>query len=823
MSGMVGPVGRGALLWLLAATSVATDGGAPDASVPAPAPEVADAGEPAPPQLFRFSADAAFPPRRSPWADERFSLSQLSPLFAGPLADAKAAFDAGLYPKTLELLAKAAPWLVVHRELAVPARYLRALALLRAGLQAEAAREFLALVELYPELRDRCRFSAAAALEESGHPREAAEAYARVAPASPLYREAILGKARALSAAGLLKAAIAALAPLRGNAAPASGSGRDLGAEALWASADLEERLGSVHDAARDYLAVWLRHPVYKAADDAKTHADALAAKLPPASKSKLAPTPAELVGRAEILLGAHRLAPAQAALTPIVQKLPFAKGVKGAKPPAVSELACRAHFDLGKVMRMQRKHGDAIATLKPTAERCEAYPELRVKALYILGSSASIVQPELGAKVYEQLATDYPKSSFADDALFYEADLEDTKLARPKDAAATLRRLVDAYPDGDFTVEAQFRLFWLARAEGKPEAGLPSLEAIEKQLEDQRTVMQLEPLLRARYWRAETLASLSDSAQREEGVAALTSLGLSAPFSYYGALALGRLPEGTEAPLPDPPATNGATTLHAGTLVADQNFRAGVELVRLGFAPAAMQELEAVDRKGLSGPTGSDEPLLLLALCLDAAGDHQIAHAIAKSTLRVPEGAVPSPDEQLLWRVAYPLAFRPEIERWAQAVRVPPDLMQALMREESALDPTVISGAGAIGLTQLMPSTASRMAHKLGLGKPTLSSLGEPGLNIRIGTAYVAELLKRFGGNPALALAAYNAGEAAVERWLSERGKEPLDSFVEQIPIAETRGYVKRVLGTYATYRYLYGKGGERLSRFDEKLAAAF
>jgi soluble lytic murein transglycosylase len=335
-----------------------------------------------------------------------------------------------------------------------------------------------------------------------------------------------------------------------------------------------------------------------------------------------------------------------------------------------------------------------------------------------------------------------------------------------------------------------------------------------------------LEPLLRARYWRAVTLASLPDAAQKEEGVAALTALGLAAPFSYYGALALGRLPEDTEAPLPDPPSANGTITLHAGTLLADQNFRSGVELVRLGFANAAMQELEAVDRKLTTGPKGSGEPLLLLALCLDAAGDHQIAHAIAKSNLRLPEGAAPaamSPDDQLLWRVAYPLAFRPEIEHWAQAARVPPDLMQALMREESALDPNVISGAGAIGLTQLMPSTATRVAHKLGLGRPTLASLGEPSLNIRIGTAYVAELLKRFGGNPALALGAYNAGEGAVDRWLAERGKEPLDSFVEQIPIAETRGYVKRVLGTYATYRYLYGKGGERLSRFGERLAAAF
>jgi soluble lytic murein transglycosylase len=471
----------------------------------------------------------------------------------------------------------------------------------------------------------------------------------------------------------------------------------------------------------------------------------------------------------------------------------------------------------------MQRKHGAAIGVLRATAERCEAFPELRVKMLYVLGSSASIVQPELGVEVYEQLAHDYPQSSFADDALFYEADIQDGKLGKPQDAAATLRRMLAGYPDGDYAVEAEFRLFWIAKAAGHPEAGLDMLAAIEKRLGAEGSVMQSEPLLRARYWRAETIASQPDAALQSSGVAALAALAQAAPFSYYGALALGRLPPGSVAPLPDPPPSAATLALQAGPLPTDSGFRAGVELLRLGFANEAMVELEGVERHGLGG-----EPLLLLALCLDRAGDHQMAHAIAKSTLRLPAAPASSaptlsPDDELLWRVAYPLAYRPEIERWAKAARVPPDLMQALMREESALDPAVISGAGAVGLTQLMPATASRVAHKIGLGRVTPASLGDPSLNIRIGTAYVAELLKRFKGNPALALAGYNAGEGAVDRWLGDRGEQELDAFVEQIPIAETRGYVKRVLSTYATYRYLYGKAGDRLSRFEEPLAAAF
>ncbi|MHB8417254.1 MAG: lytic transglycosylase domain-containing protein [Myxococcales bacterium] len=794
------------ILWMLA-------GAGPDAGLP-PRNGGPDAGaEPA--RLFRLSADAAFPPHRSPWIEERFSLSTLSPLFGerpgagsavGPLAEAKAAFDDGLYPEALEKLRLAAPVLVVHPELAVPARYLRALALMRVGLGEEAAREFLALTTLYPELRDRCRFSAGVALEEAGHPKDAAAAYGRVAPESPLWREAVLGEARTLAAAGEASLAIRTLAPLRKLTAPASGSGRDFGAEALWATADLEERLGRLRDAARDDRAIWLEHPVYRAAAAARAHAAGLPHLSPP--------TPLELTASAEILLGAHRLAAAQAALAPIAARLPL-----GASP---AELACRVHFDLGKVLRMERKHADAIAALRPVVERCGAFAELRARALYVLGSSASIVQPRLGVQIYAQLAREYPGSSFADDALFYEADLEGGKLGKPDEAAATLSRLVAAYPEGDFAVEALFRLFWLDRARGAPAEGLPSLQAIVRRLSGVRSVMRVEPLLRARYWLAATLSEAAEPGAHAEGLARLTALAREAPYTYYGALALGRLPADTAEPPPPSVAPEGLV-LHSGTLVADQNFRAGVELLRLGFPAAAMQELEAVDRKLLEGPTGRGEPLLLLALCLDRAGDHQLAHAIAKATLDLPEAGAASSEQALLWRVAYPLAFRSEIVRWAQAIGVPADLMQALMREESALDPTVVSGAGAVGLTQLMPGTANLVARRLGLPRVSPAALGEPDLNIRIGCAYVAELLRRYGGNPALALAAYNAGEGAVDAWLQRRGKEPLDAFVEQIPIAETRGYVKRVLATYATYRYLYGQGGQRLSRFEERLAAAF
>jgi soluble lytic murein transglycosylase len=104
------------------------------------------------------------------------------------------------------------------------------------------------------------------------------------------------------------------------------------------------------------------------------------------------------------------------------------------------------------------------------------------------------------------------------------------------------------------------------------------------------------------------------------------------------------------------------------------------------------------------------------------------------------------------------------------------------------------------------MLPTARQVARRLKLPPPDRAALMEPATSIRIGAAYLGELLGRFGGSPALALAAYNAGEGAVGRWRTAGAGLPLDEFVEEIPYDETRGYVKRVLRSYASYRLLSG-----------------
>ena len=152
-----------------------------------------------------------------------------------------------------------------------------------------------------------------------------------------------------------------------------------------------------------------------------------------------------------------------------------------------------------------------------------------------------------------------------------------------------------------------------------------------------------------------------------------------------------------------------------------------------------------------------------------------------------------------------FPLSYWDLIEKHSAAHELDPYLVAALMAQESSFVADVKSSAGAVGLMQLMPATARQYARRL---KLTYSArlLTDPEANVRMGTAYLADKIREFG-DLHLALASYNAGEAAVRRWRAERPAVPQDEFIDDIPYAETQTYVKRILGTRDDYWRLYGQ----------------
>ncbi len=137
----------------------------------------------------------------------------------------------------------------------------------------------------------------------------------------------------------------------------------------------------------------------------------------------------------------------------------------------------------------------------------------------------------------------------------------------------------------------------------------------------------------------------------------------------------------------------------------------------------------------------------------------------------------------------------------------VPREFALAIMRRESEFNPTVRSGVGALGLMQLMPSTARDMAREIDVEYNAARLTSDPAYNIRLGQEYLATLFEEFGPNPVLVAVAYNAGPARARRWIEERGHPGARTvnavdWVEHIPFRETRNYVMRVSESLAIYR---------------------
>ena len=144
---------------------------------------------------------------------------------------------------------------------------------------------------------------------------------------------------------------------------------------------------------------------------------------------------------------------------------------------------------------------------------------------------------------------------------------------------------------------------------------------------------------------------------------------------------------------------------------------------------------------------------------------------------------------------IAFPKPFWNTVERASNAYGISPALIYAVMRQESLFDTYAISVAGAKGLMQLLDGTAQYMARKEGV---RIKSLFHPETNILLGVAYLRYLLDMWNGDLVRAIASYNAGPAKVKNWNST---EDVYLFIETVPIAETRNYVKRVLYNYYVY----------------------
>lgn len=431
-----------------------------------------------------------------------------------------------------------------------------------------------------------------------------------------------------------------------------------------------------------------------------------------------------------------------------------------------------------------QRRRDEAIPLLEQIARD---YPETAEapKATYQIGQILWNRHDNAQAiEYFKRVIERYPTSPYVDRAQYASADIYE--FFGDKDKAIQLySELPKRFPRSQVRDDATWRLAWLYYRSGE----LPSAFSAFGDLAGRSGDNSLRtPAL---YWQARTAEKSGDL---ESAKKLLRQIAGGGEESYYQALSLRAL-ERMAAPIEEPKAgkvSNGTETDPPLNPEFSFHLTRARELTAMSLNRLAAAELDEANRY-------SRKQVRLRSLLM-----HEYFRAQAYSrSLTVANQLPASNGERNLYR--FPLAYWETIQQKAQERDLDPYLILALIRQESLFDAQARSPAFALGLMQLLPSTAARVAKHMGLEPPSNEKLFEPEVNLTLGTQYLKDLLLRYSNDWFKAIAAYNAGEAAVDRWGKEIVTDDIEEFVERIPYVETRGYVKLVMRNHRIYKKLY------------------
>ena len=451
-----------------------------------------------------------------------------------------------------------------------------------------------------------------------------------------------------------------------------------------------------------------------------------------------------------------------------------------------VTEPELRMSFTakLAGVYLAERKRNEAIPVLEQIARD---YPETSEapKALYQIGQILWNRHDNAQALAYFKLIMErYPTSSYVERARYAAGDIYEAG-GRMEEAVRLYSSLSTEFPNSPVRDDATWRLAWLYYRTGDWQSAATTFKILAGQASDgsYRTA--------ALYWQARSTEKLAD---KESAIQLFRQLVTAGDESYYQTLALQRLAL-LGVPFPEPSTTITSIPAEIDPPMTPENtfhLAHARELSALRLHRLAVDELDRIDYQ--SGKQTGLRRLLVREYFQNEAYGRSLALA----------NQLPASDvDRNLYR--FPLAYWEIIRKKAQEREIDPYLVLALIRQESLFDSRARSPAFALGLMQILPSTAARVARRIGITPPSNEKLFEPEANLTLGTQYLKDLLRRYSNNWFKAIAAYNAGEAAVDRWEKEIGTEDIEEFVERIPYVETRGYVKLVTRNHRIYKKLY------------------
>jgi soluble lytic murein transglycosylase len=462
-------------------------------------------------------------------------------------------------------------------------------------------------------------------------------------------------------------------------------------------------------------------------------------------------------------------------------------------------------HMTAAQVHYRFRRNADAAQLYEEAIESGTLTAAEEAIAWFYLGALAErFNEPEEAIEAYgHSLALD-PAGSLADDALYWRGRVFE-ELGEPASAALQYDELVTRFPGSSFASDARLRGALGLGLSGDLDAAMLRLETIAATSAPTAAseAARWHTVFRETFG-AHTEADLDPRAYHPAAL-----------WSQLGAVA-DPLPADAyeEAPPRFAPmraaerdeieswllATFGPREQPATAILDDPLTVLGVALYHAGERAVGRSLLAQVASQRQEQPY----ELLDLAIAARHAGIHDVAMNAANRILaRISVWDrldAPLP----LLRIAYPAPYTDELAAAIEHSPVPPLLLLALVRQESAFNPEAVSSAGATGLAQVMPATGEWIAQSL--GEPwSLQALRDPATSLRYGAYYIALQLDTFDGQLLAALAAYNGGGGNAARWQRNQPFPGPDGYVYGVDFSETRLYFQHVLENYAWYRYIY------------------
>ena len=618
------------------------------------------------------------------------------------------------------------------------------------------------------ELADYITYYQATALQQSGDSAQA-EALLRnfeqKFSGSILLRDAHLTRARALVALERPAEAIATLE-----------------ADRLPTRADIELTLGRAYAAAGQpakavaaLRTVFYGMPLAGEADEAEKELEAQAERVPPA-------TVGERKSRAELLAKGKRYSDAATEYRTLLGE---------ASPQDRAAL----QVSLAGALRQSGRTREAKQALESISD---ATGEVAAQRLYNLGELARAADDDAGFQAYlAQLRQIGPASPWLEQSLFSSANKYLVNKDHAK-AEALYRELAQRFPNGSHGSYAHWKSAWLLWRMGQ---GAEARREFEQQI---MLFPDSAETPAALYWRGRAAEDDNDPGKARAYYEKLNQLYRS---YYYGQLARARLETVTV------PATSAELTL------ANLHLPTSRALLTLNDPPAdslrvqkasllangalldlALRELHAAALE----EGGNWEVAEMARICQDAGRydraldvvKHEVPHYFASELSDLPPP---------YWQALFPRPYWADLKTYAAQNDLDPYLVAALVRQESAFNPSAISHANAVGLMQLLPSTGRLVAKDLKIRHFNPAMLTVPATNLRMGTKYFQGMVAQFGAVE-YALAAYNAGSDRVVDWQGSGKYRDIAEFVESIPFTETREYVQAIQRNANVYRQLYG-----------------